>query len=811
MIARYWRPVTIVVVWLLAAVYSLLVSPPPQAPVELSSSAADGLLGTLGLSADPALLVFHRAGGLTPDDRSCIDSTVTGIAGGSPALLYGAPNGETQVMPVSARPADVPSLRSLLQSAPCGLETHVTGGPAFAQDAVIAWEWSRPLLLPAIMAVAGLVALLSRLGPGRALVVAVSAGLAGAVTISLAALVASAAPVALATVLSAALAGSWAARLLVAAPLETRTPFVPRPPAEGEDEIETGRPLASARPVTPLQRVLILAGEVTLLQAFLVLVGLAGLLFDYRAGGALLIALLVAVATSLIASPALAALLAEPHLAQANKVLRPWLRVVLLLALLAGLYWLIPLAQPSDWVPFRSDAATGYRLLSTTGDESVTPGRLLPLHLLLQAPVGALDQAGEGTLRGLASALEQEPALSSVDGLEAVQPSDPVPVFSTTLAVTLTQLRQDMQAFQLALADQAGLLSGAVTDVQGLAFSPETAPIVEALTTAKTHLTNVQESLASAGNDLSLLPSAFPEVYSRVDHVPVLRAMPATFEAALLDLDGAAGALQQAVTQTEQLAGQVADPASVVRVRSQIADSAEAMEALSSIVTTMQGDLDLLETALAQLETASPSPPSSFRSSGNLVRLVLIPAGDPYAPAVLDQVPVLQADVARQLQGGPLAGSLASWAGAPVDAAARRAYALQGLLLPGLLVTLAALALVTWSTLSRPWPALLVPLGALLSAAAGIGAAAALWHGIDANVLALVAVGLVAFCGGRLIVGRAPVVEDLLLALIPLALLVTGTPALMAIGLATGAGLLACSFFVVPTLFRRPRLTPPGE
>jgi hypothetical protein len=82
---------------------------------------------------------------------------------------------------------------------------------------------------------------------------------------------------------------------------------------------------------------------------------------------------------------------------------------------------------------------------------------------------------------------------------------------------------------------------------------------------------------------------------------------------------------------------------------------------------------------------------------------------------------------------------------------------------------------------------------------------------VDAGILVLAAFALVAWSAGRLIVGRAPALEDLLLALPPLSLLLSGAPALMALGLASSAGLLVNAFLVIPTLVRRPRQPAAGE
>jgi hypothetical protein len=816
MMVRHWRPLVVITIWLIGILLSVLFAPQPQAPVWSAGSIENGLLGTLGLAANPTLLVFHRPGGITPADRSYVDEIATATSptaeGPQP---YGDTSGETLVLTVAAQAADIPALRARLQGAPSGLETHVTGAAAFSWDAITAWERSRPFVLLGLVVVAALVALLGRLGPGRTVVVAASAGAAGTVTSALAALLAPPAPVALATVLSAGLAGAWAVRLLLAMPIEARTPFVPRPPAENWTESEPAP--APTREVSPLQRVLIVTGEVTLLQAFIVIVGLTGFLFDSRAGGALLLGLIVAVVASLSAAPALTTLLAQPRSTEPkSRVLRTWVRVVLTLVLIAGLYWLVPTARPADMVTRRSDAATGYDLLRTAGASgaaAVAPSHLLPTYLLIQAPASAFDVAGVAALQELIANLGKRPAVATVEGPAAVQQPAP-PEISATLAITLAQAREQMASVESALATQAGALSQVITDIRSLGVSLDVSPIETTLGEAGTRLANVKENLASANEEFARIPIEFPEVASRIDHVPTLRTMPATLATAVSDLEGVAVQLRAAVTQTRELAASrpgTGGENPLAQVQTQLAGSVAALKSLAVDAAALRGELERIDTALARARVELPAASDAYLACHNVARLTLIPAGDPYSQATLDDVQPLRTAVEDWLQKSPLAGSLVTWGGAPVTAAALRAQALQDLLLRGVIVTTVALALVTWSTLSRLGPTLLVTAGALLSAAAGIGVATAVLQGIDAGVLALVAVALIALAGGRLIVGRAPVVEDLPLALAPLTLLLSGVPTLMAVGLAGSAGLLANCFLILPTLIRRPRRTPPGD
>jgi len=140
--------------------------------------------------------------------------------------------------------------------------------------------------------------------------------------------------------------------------------------------------------------------------------------------------------------------------------------------------------------------------------------------------------------------------------------------------------------------------------------------------------------------------------------------------------------------------------------------------------------------------------------------------------------------------------------GAPVAAEARRAHALQDLLIPGVVVAVLSMALLAWGALSRMSLALLAPLGAVLSVAVGVGTAALVFQNLDASAMALVSIVLLALVGARLATGKGSAVEELVLALPPLTLALTGVTALTVMGVVLSVGLLAGRFIVGPTLNR---------
>lgn len=809
MILRQWRPLAILIVWLLLVVLAILFSPRPKLPAWSAEAAEDTLLRTLGLAAEPTLLVFHRPGGLTPDDQSEIaEFTADPAAAGQVSEPSTSRSGETAVLSAMIPETEIPTLRARLPKDRSGPESHVTGATALAHDSVDAWEQNRPWVLLGIVALTALVTLLGRFGVGHKAVIVISAGIAGTVTSALTALVAPALPVALATTISAGLAGAGAVRLVLAAPFMSRTPFAPRNLTESvpEEEPEAAAPGEGG---SPLQHVLIAAGEMTLVQAFVAIVGLAGFLFDYRAGAAVLIGLLVASSVSLSASPALATLMAPRPLLRPSpgKVLRPWVRLALAILPIVGFLWLTPTAHPTDSVAPRADSAAGYRLLLSTGaaaDDPVAPGRLWPLRLSIQAPEANFTPETIAALQELVAELRARPALAAVEGDAALLQLSAGSEISSTLLPILSRLQSRAMTITEELAGQAGALSQVSGDLAQLDLIPDVDPLRTTLDGAAARLEQVRSSLSGANAAFARIPAEFPEVASRIDHVPTLRMLPDTLESAVTELRGASDALREALTQTLALANNPANAAGIealAQAQSRLDASADSLAAMAADIAALRQELQHIET----LWVTATAGGDEALARNNVLNLTLIPTGDPYAQRALDEAQALRAAVAERLRSGPLAKSVVVWSGASTAAAALRAQALNDLLLRGAVLAIVAVALAAWGTLSRLGPTLLVALGAALSAAAGLGVAAVVLRQIDAGALALAAVALAALSAGRLMIGRAPAVEDLALALPPLTLAISGVPALTAVGLALGAGLLANSFLVVPTLIRRPQ------
>jgi hypothetical protein len=76
------------------------------------------------------------------------------------------------------------------------------------------------------------------------------------------------------------------------------------------------------------------------------------------------------------------------------------------------------------------------------------------------------------------------------------------------------------------------------------------------------------------------------------------------------------------------------------------------------------------------------------------------------------------------------------------------------------------------------------------------------WGSISVSAVALVSVVLLALVSGRLAAGPSLVVEDLVLALLPLVLVLTGVAALVAMGWILSVGLLVGRFLVAPAVVR---------
>jgi len=786
-------------------------------------TAENSLRRAFDLSPEPTLLVFHRPGGLTPTDRAYVGVSNRALqAAGGGVQVHGGDTGETCVITLEASVTDVPSLRAGFQDAPGGLEVYVIGATAFAYDAVVSWECARPLILVSVTAIAGLVALFGKLGPRRALVVGVSAGSAGALTSALVALVAPPSPVALSTVVNAGLAGAWAVRLLTPRRFASPTPpptarlSSPKPVSPSPDTLPRLTPSPPlVRRITPLQRAVIQAGEGTLLQALIIAAGLTGFLFDARAGVALLLGLVVAVAVSLSGTPALIALLTKPRRPRIIqiKTRRKWLLLALALIPAVSLLWLTPSAHPANTVSHKLEAATGYRLLAATGEEGEdlpTLGRLLPLHLLLQAPGVARSEAGLAALRNLVTDLNARPALAAVEGAAALQlppatdEGQPNPAEQTALLARLGQMAAELE---VGLDIQAGALSLVAADLQSLDLTASdalTTHITVALDEASGRLVGVSEELANASAGLTRVPTEFPELAPRMSDVPALQALPTIIDAAVADLAEVATDLRRAAAQDMPNANPQDNP--LATARAELDHSLVMLETMAADAAHLRGELAAAEAmwAGAALGDAAPSVPNPYLVSHDLIRLTLIPAGDPYGAAALDEARVLVQATKSELAGSPLADSEPALTGAPAVAEARRARALQGLFAPGVVVAALAVALFAWGTLSQAGPALRLTVGAVLSVVAGVGAASVVLWRMDASAIALASVALLALVGGRMAAGPVSTVEALTLALLPLGLALAGVAALTAISLVLSAGLLAAHFLIAPALSYQP-------
>jgi len=821
---RHRRPLALVALWLPFILLAILYSPRPSAHTWPQGTAENSLRRAFDLSPEPTLLVFHRPGGLTPTDRAYVGASnraLQAAVGG--VQVHGGDTGETCVITLEAGVADVPSLRAGVRDAPDGLEVYVTGATAFAYDAVVSWECARPFILVSVTAIAGLVALFGKLGPRRALVVGVSAGSAGALTSALVALVAPPSPVALSTVASAGLTGAWAVRLLTPRRFATPTSILPAarlsspkpvPPSPDTLPRSTSNPPLVQR-VTPLQRAVIQAGEGTLLQALIIAAGLTGFLSDARAGVALLLGLVVAVAISLSGTPALIALLTKPRRPRIIQVKtrRKWLLLALVLIPAVSFLWLTPSAHPANTVSHKLEAATGYRLLAATGEageDLPTLGRLLPLHLLLQAPGVARSEAGLAALRNLVTDLNARPALAAVEGAAALQlppatgEGQPSPAEQTALLARLGQMAAELE---VGLDIQASALSLVAADLQSLdlmASDTLTTPITVALDEASGRLVGVSEELANASAGLTRVPTEFPELAPRMSDVPALQVLPTTIDAAVADLAEVVTDLRRVAAQDMPNANPQDDP--LATAGAELDHSLVILETLAADAAHLRDELAATEAmwAGAALGDVAPSVPNPYLVSHDLIRLTLIPAGDPYGAAALDEARVLVQATKSELAGGPLADSEPALTGAPAVAEARRARALQGLFAPGVVVAALAVALFAWGTLSQAGPALRLTVGAVLSIVAGVGVASVVLWRMDASAIALASVALLALVGGRMAAGPVSTVEALTLALPSLGLVLAGVNTLTAISLILSAGLLAAHFLIAPTLSYQP-------
>jgi RND superfamily putative drug exporter len=810
---RYRRPLALVVLWLLLTLLALLYAPRPLVGVSSLETAGNYLRRAFALSPEPTLIVFHHPGGLTLTDQAYVSRKAVEHS----AKVHGSDSGETYALSLADGAATVPDLRAGLEDAPDGLESYVTGAAAFAYDGATSWMRARLYVLACLTAIVWVVALFARLGPRRALVICASAGSAGAVASGLAAFVAPPSPVALSAVVSAGLAGAWAVRLLTPHHLVIRANATAAPPPAAAPQSESNP--AQARELTPLQRAIVETGEGTLLQVLIIAAGLAGFLFDFRAGVALLIGILVAVAVSLSATPSLIALLTKPRRPRIilGKTGQRWLRLALALLPIASLLLLLaPSAHPANTVSRNEEAAAGYRLLAAaggTGEDAPTPNRLLPFHLLLQATGVARSEAGLVALQNLVADLNARPGLARVEGATALQQASPAedegqldPAEQTARLAQLEQIAADLE---VALNTQASELSLMAADLQNLGLQASDAltadlpeALVETLNETSARLASVSKSLADAQVGLARVPTEFPELAPRMSDVPDLATLSTALDSASANLADVSANLEQAAAQ--DMSAEQEDP--LTNIQEEVDHSLAAIKALAADAAHLRDELAAVEAvwAGAALGDTAPPAPNPYLVSHDLIRLTLIPAGDPYGASALDEAGALIPATRSGLAGSPLADSELTLTGAPAAAAARRSRALESLLAPGVVVAALAVGLFTWGALSHAGLALRLAIGAVLSVVAGVGVASVVLWQMDAGAIALVSVALLALAGGRTMAEPAPTVEALILALPSLCLVLTSVAALTAMGLALSAGLLAAHFLIVPALSYQP-------
>jgi hypothetical protein len=324
-------------------------------------------------------------------------------------------------------------------------------------------------------------------------------------------------------------------------------------------------------------------------------------------------------------------------------------------------------------------------------------------------------------------------------------------------------------------------------------------------------LDGVGDELRNAGIELARTPAEFPELAPRLDDVPALRVLPGTLDVASAELAQIAGDLQEITGQVKPGAGSALNttlqPDPLAPAQASLSRTLASLRTLTGEATRLHTDLSAAETFWAGAALGDPAPPafSPYLASQDLIRLTLIVAGDPYAPAALDEAQTLLQRARGVLAGSPLANGELSLTGASALAAGRREAAWQDRLIPGIVVALMAVLLFTWGTWLRAGQALLLAAGATLSVAAGDGAAV-VWGSMNVGAVALVSVALLALVSGRLAAGPALAVEDLVLALLPLVLILTGVAALVVMGWILSVGLLAGRFLVAPAVVRLGRV-----
>ncbi|HDQ71453.1 MAG TPA: hypothetical protein ENN19_05080 [Chloroflexi bacterium] len=812
---RRWRPLAFVALWLPFVVASLLYSPLPKlerTAVDAVDADEQRLLGAFDLPAEPIMLVFHRAGGLAPQDRAYFRRIGQDVG---KHTAYGEAEGETYALALasSAHVQETAERRAALQGSPDGLSTYVTGKRALAYDAAVAWRESRWLVLVGCGIVAALAALFSKFGLSRAVLVGLSASCVGAMASVLAALLAPPLTVALSTTLSAGLAGTWSIRLL-----SPRRPddSPPVPAVRRGAPAQAGMASLTSPTVsrlTPLQHAIVQAGEGTLLQAFIVIAGLAGFLFNLRTGIALFLGVLVAIAFSLSGAPALIALLARPRHPRPPGEPKPHkgFRLGLAVLLAAGVFWLTPSAHPIDAVPSSAASAVGYDLLRA----SAIIGRAMPFHLLAQAPTAGRSDTSLAALDNLIADLENRAEIAAVEGQEALQarPGPPAPVeeWLSGREGVAGALAKDLEVQAGALATVIDVLER----IPSATASPAPISTSQSLTTSlnetRVRLDEVRDTLTTANAMLDSVPIEFPEIAPRMRNVPALKALPDILAHAVADLadisaDISADLSTIVTSASPQRSTSVSVNEQLAPVQAELTRSLSALEDLAIRTFALQEDLNAAEAQWASAALGDPAPvtPSPYLVSHDLIRLALVPAGDPYAPATLESASTLLQIIQDARTKGPLSDSALSLYGTPVAANARKDRHLHNLWFPGTILATLTTMLCAWGALSRAGPALRLAAGALLSSLAGVGLAAVLGP-VDVGVLASAGVVVVAVAGGRMAAGWISTAETLALALPPLCLGLTGIPALATMGIVTSSGLLAGRLLVAPSCgHRRP-------
>jgi hypothetical protein len=528
-----------------------------------------------------------------------------------------------------------------------------------------------------------------------------------------------------------------------------------------------------------LQRALIGAGEVTVLQTLLIAAGLVGLVFDARSGLALFIGLIVTAAVSLSETPALIALLTKPRRLQIVEGLRPgkWPRLAIAIVACGGLLLVAPVMRPGDVTAAQSESGAGYR--------AIQPNDSLPIQLLIQtrgdqsALIPLIDQLKtRSAIAAIRTGAAQTPTAAPVSTLDLSALSAQAAALSDKLAAQSTALTQLAQALP--------------TGNQTITVTPTVVSSTGTLSETAAALASISQRLSDASADFARVPSEFPELAPRMSDIPALRSLPVTLDALTAELTQLADRLQTTPTQNPAAPITIDQPNTLGEARTQLAQLAADLHSLTA-------DAQQLQAALNEVKVDPPStaaaPDSAYSLANTLTRIELVPRSDPYDAATLTEAVTVEA-LAREA----LPSAAIGVAGASVNANARRITAVQANLVPGILIAIGLLLFVGWGLLGEFKTALLAAVGGALSAAVGVAVAGVLFNQIDVNTIAIAAVALIVITGARLATDQPSTLEELVLALPPLTLLLTGLPALMALGVMLTAGLLAGHFLIEPAL-----------